>query len=88
MEVETYNTCYYTKHLIFQSIFSHITSYNPYSTLYTLVPFYIIAEIEYQRGRATYLSLTWCLAQNQWPVLWPTDVKNLLIGKDPDAEKD
>jgi len=64
MEVEIYNTCYYTKHLIFQSIFSHITSYNPYSTLYTLVPFYIIAEIEYQRGIATYLSLTWCLAQN------------------------
>ena len=22
------------------------------------------------------------------PTLWPTDVKSLLIGKDPDAEKD
>ena len=65
MEVETYNTCYCTKHLILQSIVSHITSYNPHSPiLYTLVPFYIIVENECQRGIATYLSLTWCLAQN------------------------
>ena len=27
-------------------------------------------------------------AEAETPILWPTDVKNWLIGKDPDAEKD
>ena len=28
------------------------------------------------------------LSANEWPVLWPPDGKNWLIGKDPDAGKD
>ena len=27
-------------------------------------------------------------AEAEAPVLWPPDVKSLLIGKDPDAQKD
>ena len=27
-------------------------------------------------------------AEAETPILWPLDVKNSLIGKDPDAEKD
>ena len=27
------------------------------------------------------------LAEAETPIFWPPDVKNLLIGKDPDAEK-
>ena len=27
-------------------------------------------------------------AEAETPILWPPDVKNGLIGKDPDAEKD
>ena len=27
-------------------------------------------------------------AEAETPILWPPDVKNCLIGKDPDAEKD
>ena len=27
-------------------------------------------------------------AEAETPILWPPDVKNLLIGKDPDAGKD
>ena len=27
-------------------------------------------------------------AEAETPILWPPDAKNLLIGKDPDAEKD
>ena len=27
-------------------------------------------------------------AEAETPILWPTDVKNWLLGKDPDAEKD
>ena len=27
-------------------------------------------------------------ADNETPILWPLDAKSLLIGKDPDAEKD
>ena len=27
-------------------------------------------------------------AEAETPILWPPDVKNLLIGKDPDAVKD
>ena len=27
-------------------------------------------------------------AEAETPILWPSDVKNLLVGKDPDAGKD
>ena len=32
--------------------------------------------------------LTWTDVEAETPTLWPTDVQNWLIGKDPDAGKD
>ena len=33
-------------------------------------------------------SVGWTDAETEAPILWPSDVKNELIGKDPDAGKD
>ena len=34
------------------------------------------------------LNIHWKVAEAEAPILWPPDVKNGLIGKDPDAGKD
>ena len=34
------------------------------------------------------LNIQWTDAEAEAPLLWPPDVKNRLIGKDPDAGKD
>ena len=36
----------------------------------------------------SWISIGWTDAEAQTPILWPLDVKNWLIGKDPDAGKD
>ena len=40
------------------------------------------------KGNQSWIFIGWIDAEAGTPKLWPPDVKNWLIGKDPDAEKD
>ena len=40
------------------------------------------------KGNQSLIFIGRTVAEAKAPVLWPPDVKNLLIGKDSDAEKD
>ena len=39
------------------------------------------------KGNQPWLFIVSTDAETETPILWPSDVKNWLIGKDPDAEK-
>ena len=40
------------------------------------------------KGNQSWIFIGWTDAEAEAPILWPPDVKNWLIGKDPDAGKD
>ena len=40
------------------------------------------------KGNQSWIFIGRTGAEAETPILWPRDVKNLLIGKDPDAGKD
>ena len=40
------------------------------------------------KGNQSWIFIGWTDAEAETPILWPPDVKNRFIGKDPDAEKD
>ena len=40
------------------------------------------------KGNQSWIFIGWTHAEAETPILWPPDVKNWLIGKDPDAGKD
>ena len=40
------------------------------------------------KGNQSWMFIRRTDAEAETPILWPHDVKNLLIGKDPDARKD
>ena len=40
------------------------------------------------KGNQSWIFLGWTDAEAETPILWPPDVKNQLIGKDPDAGQD
>ena len=42
----------------------------------------------YPKGNQSWIFIGMTDAEAEAPILWPPDVKNWLIGKDPDAEKD
>ena len=59
-----------------------------YSVLgtYSIIPFTII--IINPKGNQSWIFIGRTDAETETPILWPPDVKNWLLGKDPDAGKD
>ena len=47
-----------------------------------------VIQAVHPKGNQSWIFLGWTDAEAETPVLWPPDVKNRLIGKDPDAGKD
>ena len=49
-----------------------------------------IKEIQpiHPKGDQSWVFIRWTDVEAETPILWPPDVKNWLIGKDPDAGKD
>ena len=42
----------------------------------------------YPKGNQSWVFIVWTEVETETPILWPPDVKNGLLGKDPDAGKD
>ena len=45
-------------------------------------------QLVHPEGNQSWMFIGRTDAETEVPILWPTDVKNWLIGKDPDAGKD